>query len=206
MWCARRRAAPLLLTLTLCASCTTDTGAGGAATTAQSRTGSPTAPVALPATAPAAFTACLGAGQEVTDGTEELSRVDLSDGEMTINRKRGSTWQLEASDVPDPRLVGTWYISANTDQYTVPGGAPAPAISAITYRIETDVGAWQGSQMSIQSPDVEDSRLSIVLIGEGDYKGLAAVGTTDASTGCPNIRGYIIDGSVPAPPTPNTGR
>ena len=37
---------------------------------------------------------------------------------------RGDTWQLNVSDVSDPRLDGTWYNSADGDLYSLPGGAP----------------------------------------------------------------------------------
>jgi hypothetical protein len=51
--------------------------------------------------------------------------------------------------------------------------------------------------------------MPFVLIGEGAYEGLTAVGISLDSGGltpCPNTRGYIIDGTVPPPPVPTTGR
>lgn len=204
---ARVRVAALLLTLVVAASCSADADAGGGARTSAASTEPSTALAAPPASAPPVeFTACVGPGPEVTYGTEDLSRVALPEGEMTINRSRGWTWQSEVSDVSEPRLVGTWYNSFDSDEYTDPGGGPGPAIFAVTHRIENDAGAWHGSLVSIHFPDGEESHPSIVLIGEGDYEGLTAVGTMDFGAACPNMRGYIIDGSVPAPPVPNKGR
>lgn len=149
---------------------------------------------------------CVNPGPEVTYGTYELSRVALPDGELTINRPRGYTWQSEVRDVSEPRLLGTWYNSVDSDVYTGPGGAPGPGFEAWTHRIENDAGAWQGSLVEIDFPDGQGVHETFMLNGEGDYEGLAAVGTVGFGAACPNIRGYIIDGRVPAPPVPNTGR
>jgi hypothetical protein len=67
-------------------------------------------------------------------------------------------------------------------------------------------GAWQGSLLEIDFPDGGNVDRSFVLIGEGAYEGLSAVAKIGFGEACPNMRGYIIDGSVPAPPTPNAGR
>lgn len=70
----------------------------------------------------------------------------------------------------------------------------------------TAAPAWQGSLVEIDFPDGQGVHETFMLNGEGDYEGLAAVGTVGFGAACPNIRGYIIDGRVPAPPVPNTGR
>jgi hypothetical protein len=62
-----------------------------------------------------------------------------------------------------------------------------------------------GVARRIGFPDGESHHPSFVLNGEGAYQGLTAVGTIGFGATCPNTRGYIIDGSVPAPPVPNTG-
>ena len=125
--------------------------------------------------APVEFTACVSPGPEVQPGTEEDSQVSLPDGEMTITRTRGYTWQSTVSDVSDPRLVGTWYNSVDGDHYTNPGGGASPTFDAWTHRIENDEGAWQGSLVGIDFPDGERSDGPLVLIGEGAYEGLTAV-------------------------------
>jgi hypothetical protein len=175
-----------------------------AATISQPRT----APSTLPAAAPVEFTACVNPGPEVQAGTEEFSQVSLPDGEMTITRSRGYTWQSTVRDVSDPRLDGTWYNSFDSDQYTIPGRGPGPELGTWTHRVENDDGAWQGSGVVIFYGDGESLGGPLVVIGEGAYEGLTAVfgiiGFGEAP--CPNTRGYIIEGGVPAPPVPQTGQ
>jgi hypothetical protein len=159
----------------------------------------------LPEQAPVEFTACVNPGPEVHPGTNEQIKVALADGEMTIERGRDYTWQSSVSDVTDPRLDGTWYNSINGDTYTLPGGEPGPVFDIWTHRIENDEGAWQGSLLEIDFADGDSFDGNLVLIGEGAYDGLTAVTIINFGAACPNTRGYIIEGSVPAPPVPNTG-
>jgi hypothetical protein len=161
---------------------------------------------------PVEFTACVQPGPEVARGTDEQIEVAVPDGEMTIERSRGYTWRLRVSDVSDPRLDGTWFTSWDADQYVGPGDDPGPVFVTMTQRIVTDEGAWQGSAVRLEFPDDDPPRFPLeVLIGEGAYEGLTAVvqpddSVTDPSGPCPNNRGYIIEGSVPAPPVPQTGQ
>jgi hypothetical protein len=174
-----------------------------AATTSQPRP----APSTLPAAAPVEFTACVNPGPEVQAGTEELSLVSLPDGEMTITQSRGHTWQSTVRDVSDPRLDGTWYISFDSDQYTGPGAGPSPEFGTVTQRIEHEDGAWLGSGVILRFGDGESLNGPLLLIGEGAYKGLTAVAIIDfGAAPCPNTRGHIIEGGVPAPPVPQTGQ
>ena len=115
-------------------------------------------------------------------------------------------WQSGVRDVSEPRLVGTWYNSVDEDRYTNLSESTGPAIEAWTHRIENEQGAWQGSLLEIDFPDGGNVDESFELIGEGAYAGLTAVARIGFGVACPNMRGYIIEGSVPAPPTPNTGR
>jgi hypothetical protein len=157
------------------------------------------------AAAPVEFTACANPGPNVTEGTEEVTAIFVPDGEMTIERGRDYTWQSSVSDVSDPRLDGTWYNSINGDTYTLPGGDPGPTFDAWTHRIENDEGAWQGSLLEIDFADGESFDGNLVMIGEGAYEGLTAVGIIQFGAACPNTRGYIIEGTIPEPPVPNTG-
>jgi hypothetical protein len=178
---------------------------------------------------PVEFTACVQPGPEVARGTDEQIEVAVPDGEMTIERSRGYTWRLRVSDVSDPRLDGTWYTGWDGDQYVGPGddlaGGPewaqprtpygdqyvgpgddrGPEFVTFTDLIVNDDGAWQGSAVVLAFPDDRPRFPLVVLIGEGAYEGLTAVVALDDSAGdvsgpCPNTRGYIIEGSVPAPP------
>ena len=188
---------------------TRDDDSTGDVPTNQPTTVAPPATVATPLQnpqPPVEFTACVGPGPEVQAGTEEVSQVSLPDGAMTITRTRGYTWQSTVRDVSDPRLVGIWYNSVDGDQYTIPGGGPRPTFDAWTHRIENDEGAWQGSLQGIDFNDGESLDGPLVLIGEGAYEGLTAVATVEFGGPCPNTRGYIIEGGVPAPPVPQTGQ
>ena len=205
------RAGALLLALALAASCSADDAdAQAAATTSQARTQQSTTPAAptapTPTAVPVEFTACVSAGPEVTPGTNEISRVALPDGEMTIEHSRGYTWQLQVTDVSEPRLVGTWYHSNASDVYTLPGGLAGPNFGPVTNRIENDEGAWQGSFQVVGFPDdVGSGGWTVAMDGEGAYEGLTAVAVKHSGA-CPNMRGYIIDHSLPPPPLPDTGR
>jgi hypothetical protein len=157
---------------------------------------------------PVEFTACVNPGPEVQRGTDE--NTVLQDGDLTLTRTRGYTWQSTVRDVSDPRLDGTWYNSLDTDEYTSPGGNPVPAFGTWTHRIENDEGAWEGSLVAVNFAG-DESEGPLVLIGEGAYDGLTAVATIDfgepsSPAPCPNTRGYIIHGTVPAPPVPQTGQ
>jgi hypothetical protein len=157
---------------------------------------------------PVEFTACVRPGPRVTEGTEEPTFVSLPDGEMTIVQTRGFTWQLDVTDVSDPRLAGTWYTSWDNDSYTGAGVEPGTTFATFTFRVENPDGAWQGSAMTIGDPQTTGAApFVIVMIGEGAYESLTAVMAEEPSvdSACPNARGYIIEGSVPAPPVPNTG-
>jgi hypothetical protein len=149
------------------------------------------------------FTACVMNGPEVTPATEETTPVSLPDGEMTIIREHGA-WQLGVNQVSDPRLRGTWILTADFDHYRPPGSADAEIeIVSGTYRIENDDGAWQGSDAFLRS---DDEFWDLALIGEGAYEGLTAIiNAYQDQTPCPNTRGFIFEGSVPPPPEPYTG-
>jgi hypothetical protein len=198
---ARIRTAVIVLLLAVVASCSADDD--GASTASKAEAEVPT----TPAEAPVEFTACVNPGPNVHNGTEEFVEVPLSDGLLTVKRSRRDTWQSTVRDVSDPRLVGTWYNSINGDQYTMPGSGPGPILDAWTHRIENEEGAWQGSLLGIEIPGGESLDGPLVMVGEGAYEGLTAVAIVAFGGGpCPNTRGYIIDGTVPPPPVPSTGR
>ena len=174
----------------------------------------PTTTVAQAATVaqpPAAFTACIKAGPEVHRGTTEQVVVPLSDGEMTIVQGRGYTYRQSLTSVSDPRLEGTLYQAWDEDDYTLPGNEPGPTIVTFTDRIENDEGAWQGSVEMLLFPDDDTASVQMVMVGEGAYEGLTAIVAFESFAFSPSssscaVGGYIIDGSVPAPPVPQTGQ
>ena len=196
---------------------TTETGPAATTTATAAASTEPPGSSAAAATdetviaAPVAVTACVNPGPDVTSATEELIEVSLPDGEVTMRRERGWLWQSRVSDVSDPRLEGTWYNGADGDGYTLPGGAEV-SVGTETHRIENDAGAWQGSKVTVGLPEGMFPEGAIgenyiqVLIGEGAYEGLTWVGTILMGQPCPNTKGYIIEGPVPAPPVPMTGQ
>jgi hypothetical protein len=149
--------------------------------------------------APVEFTACSSAGPTVQPLTVE--QVALPDGETTIERE-SVTYRQGAVEVSDPRLEGTWYLTEDNDNYSGPG-TDGLTIGTWTRRIENDEGAWQGTtHQSIDFPDgssVGGWPGPYVMIGEGAYAGLTAL-LTQSETACPNARGYIFEGTIPAAP------
>jgi hypothetical protein len=148
---------------------------------------------------PVEFTACTFVGPVVEPRTVE--QVSLPDGETTIERS-SVTYRQTAAQVSDPRLEGIWYHTEDNDSYSGPG-TDGLTIGTWTRRIENDEGAWQGTtHLTIDYPDgtnVGGSPGPYVMIGEGAYAGLTAL-LTHGEEGCPNERGYIFEGSIPAPP------
>jgi hypothetical protein len=175
---------------------------------AAATTGAPATSVAAvteerPGSAPVEFTACTLAGPQVHNPTVERTVVPLPDGDMTIVRSRGVTWRQSLRDVSDPRLEGTVYFADNSDDYTLPGNGGDASFGANTYRIENDEGAWQGSAQNLHFPDGTGVTGPYVMVGEGAYEGLTAIFTWPVEGDC--MRGYIIEGTIPAPPVPQTG-
>jgi hypothetical protein len=192
-----------------------DVPAAQPTTVAPSTTAAQPAAVAQP---PAAFTACITGGPDVHRGTEEQVVVPVSDGEMTILQSRGFTFRQSLTSVSDPRLEGTLYQAWDQDQYTLPGesstgimdGRPTGvSIVAFTNRIESDGDAWEGSAVMLNSPDGTTYVGPMVMTGEGAYEGLTAIIAFDGDTfwdgGCV-VSGYIIEGTIPIPPVPQTGQ
>ena len=151
---------------------------------------------------PVAFTACVRGGDDegALDPPSTVEQIHLPDGETTIER-RSQPFEVNATDVSDPRLDGTWLATPINDIYSGPG-SDGLVIGTWTQRIENADGAWQGSHQTIDFPDgqtVGGFGGLYVMIGDGAYEGLTAFMTVteeDLDEGvvpdCPNIRGYII--------------
>jgi hypothetical protein len=185
-------------------------------TVAPSTTAAQPAAVAQP---PTEFTACIEGGPDVHRGTEEQVVVPVSDGEMTITQSRDFTFRQSLTSESAPRLEGTLYQAWDQDEYNLPGdeastgimgGRPTGvSIVAFTNRIENDEGAWEGSAVMLNSPDGTTYVGPMVMTGEGAYEGLTAIIAFDGDTfweGDCVVSGYIIEGSIPALPTPQTGQ
>ena len=155
--------------------------------------------------APVAVTGRILCGPEVQHGTEERVVVPLADGDMTLDRSRGFVWRQSTGSMSDPRLEGTVHQSEDLDSYILPGFEPGPSLGISSKRIENDEGAWQGSAVILYFPDGTWVVSPYVMVGDGAYEGLTAIYSVDIFDCGENIRGYIIDGDIPAVPEPYTG-
>lgn len=142
-----------------------------------------------PPTLPARFTAIIESGGQVRSGTTQTVEG--------VTRTRGNAWAQTVVTTSDPRIEGRVTISYDGDEY-----GPALSSGAVTWRIENDEGAWQGSYPTFdlgQDVSVE----TVVLTGEGAYEGLTIIWeqTRDWSTSRWEVRGVIFPGPPPDAPT-----
>jgi hypothetical protein len=156
-------------------------------------TGSPSASLRLPSE----VTGHIECGPEVRSGTTSTKAI----GDLTITQTRGFVWQPTAT-VSDPRLEGTWFISWNDDEYSFPQAETFNRIGSGTWRIENDEGAWQGSYITAGLRDGGMTTATTILAGEGGYEGLSVLLETASDWNECNwdVRGLIIEGTVPATP------
>lgn len=155
----------------------------------------PSGPASPPPGQPTAFTATIMTGGQVRTGTTERA-----DG---VVRTRGNAWAPVVLTASDPRIQGRVTISYDGDEYPGAGedGASLSA-GAVTWRITTDEGAWQGSYPTFdvgQQVSVETA----VLTGEGAYEGLTIIWeqSRDWATDRWEIRGVIFPAPPPDAPT-----
>ena len=157
----------------------------------------PTAPTLLPGE----FTACVPANSEFRTGTDAEEVIPGTDGDVTIQRRRGFTW-MGGITATDPRFSGTHYYSWDGDNYTLASGGDGQTTWAEGHRIENDDGAWHGSTSGLTMPDGRVETSVIVLTGEGAYEGLTAV-LVSFEGGCFfDYRGIVTE--IPDPPLPYT--
>lgn len=127
--------------------------------------------------------------------------TQILDGDLW--QRRGHAVQQSAT-MSDPRLEGNHVVSEDRDEYHS-AEYPFPIMVASgTRRIENDEGAWQGSYTVAYLADGSMTTFTTPLVGEGAYEGLIAIWEEQTSqTSCtPEVRGVIIDGSVPVAPEP----
>ena len=107
---------------------------------------------------------------------------------------RGAAWAPIISEMSDPRLDGAMTYSEDGDQYLAPGSY---TLGTVTYRIETDDGAWQGSTPFFKVGGEYGTGV-VVLVGEEAYEGLYAwMDISDWSA----ISGVIFPVPLPLAPT-----
>jgi hypothetical protein len=137
--------------------------------------------------APIEFSATFTPSSDVRVGTYETV-----DG---VIQQRGNAWTPVISGMSDPRLDGVLTYSEDSDLYPAPGASFE--FGAVTYRISTADGAWQGSTPIVKDGGGYCCNSVVVLVGEGAYEGLYAwMDTSDWDA----IHGVIFP--APAPPAP----
>jgi len=145
------------------------------------------------AAAPVEFTAKLAFGPSVRSET-----TTLGDG---VTMYSGGAWRAGViTEASDPRLQGTTYMAANSNDYSDAGG---PIVWNYAFRIENDGGAWQ--QLPTLDLDFSDGSEDLtlgVMVGEGDYEGLIAVFQNVTSNSTWDLHGYIIEGELTPAPEP----
>jgi hypothetical protein len=145
------------------------------------------------AAAPVEFTAKLAFGPSVRSET-----TTIGDG---VTMTSGGAWRAGViTEASDPRLQGTTYMAANSNDYSAIGG---PIVWNYAFRIENDEGAWQ--QQPTLDLDFTDGSTDLtrgVMLGEGGYEGLTAVFQNVTSGGTWDLHGYIIDGELTPEPEP----
>ena len=104
------------------------------------------------------------------------------------------------TEATDPRLQGTTYMAANSNDYSAAGG---PIVWNYAFRIVNEKGAWQQlPTFDLDFPDGATDLTMGVMVGEGEYEGLIAVFQNVTSGGTWDLHGYIIDGELTPAPEP----
>jgi hypothetical protein len=145
------------------------------------------------AAAPVEFTAKLAFGPSVRSET-----TTVGDG---VTMYSGGAWRAGViTEASDPRLQGTTYMAANSNDYS---DADGPVVWNYAFRIVNDGGAWQQRPtLDLDFSDGSDDLTLGVMVGEGDYDGLTVVFQNVTSDGTWDLHGYIIDGDLTPAPDP----
>lgn len=133
-------------------------------------------------------------------------RLTLADG---TERVADEAWVFRSIESSDPRFEGNMVVNATYDTHD------GVTLTTHVHRIENDAGAWQEGpyfRMTWSDRDTpgdeevrEGEAWQRLLVGEGDYEGLAAivVSTEDLTGGGLTVLdGYIVDGDFPPAPEP----
>ncbi len=154
---------------------------------------------------PVPFTGLLDCGGTSAFPTTDRATVELDEGTLNLTRERGRIIGPTVRTITDPRLEGTNTITWNKDIFFGSALERSTGVSAGTWRIENDAGAWQGSYHTFDTPVDGAAVATVVFIGEGDYEGLTSIWevhlTPASARDCPiNVRGLTLDGELPAYP------
>jgi hypothetical protein len=145
------------------------------------------------AAAPVEFTAKLAFGPSVRSETTTVGDC--------VTMTSGGAWRAGViTEASDPRLRGTTYMAANSNDYSDAGG---PVVWNYAFRIENEDGAWQQRPtLDLDLFDGSDDLTLGVMVGEGGYEGLTAVFQNVTSNSSWDLHCYIIDGELTPAPEP----
>jgi len=111
-------------------------------------------------------------------------------------------------EMSDPRLHGNVAVTVNYDLHraALDGSTPQANLRYQRVDIETDEGAWRSQpNLFFAFANGYPSATTRVFVGEGAYEGLtvfAEMVVTESDFRGWDLRGYIIDGDIPAAPAP----
>ena len=144
------------------------------------------------------------AGSECGGPIVDGETTDGAEGGIVQQASRGLVGLETATEMSDPRLQGTYYLSLNTDVFREPAGT---GVYTYTWRIENEDGTWQGSQSGFGFPDGTQAVVTTPLVGEGAYEGLTAIweSTFDGAACAWTVRGLVFEGELPPVPEPYLG-
>jgi len=131
-------------------------------------------------------------------------RAETSEQAGDHRELRGGAWTPTVTEISDPRLDGSYTISADSDIYGAPDSSTYTLVSE-TWRIETKAGAWEWAFNLVGFPDGSASTVTILLVGEGAYEGLFAVWESHylGDAACEwDVRGVIFPAGPPRIPSP----
>jgi hypothetical protein len=140
-------------------------------------------------------------------GSRATRQLGSTDDPYSVSESRGSGWVLEMAEVSDPRFDGVVIDYWDQDDFMdVPNRY---TLGAGTWRVETEVGAWQGSFHNLQLPGDDWATTTFPMYGESAYEGLVAMWELDYLPDAMAGRcGWAIEGLVletdlvPPPPEP----
>lgn len=154
---------------------------------------------------PSRFSGVLRCGPATSEGatTSGGTIIDREGAEQLIKDREVRGLLIGA--ISDPRLDGS--LVQYIDSHRYGDGPDAAVISAVTWVLEAEAGAWAGSFTSFSDDSADGSGISFVMDGSGEYDGLRAVMTADYWPGGDDqdctwgVTGYVV-GTEQLPDTP----
>ncbi len=116
-----------------------------------------------------------------------------------------TVWEFRDPDFTDPRLDGRHLSHLAGFEEGDPDVDGVGAYSGL-WEVVTDDGAWVGEYATFRTPPMGYSTITVQLRGEGSNEGLTAIMEGDFADRCGwDIRGVVVEGSLPENPAPLFG-